>query len=72
MEAIASLSMLSHIERLPAERDRVLFGIYLYTTARINEACSLHTVDVYGAMDGCAITIPFGKAVARHCFLLFC
>ena len=51
VEARASESLLSYIEGLPTERDRALFGICLYTTARINEACSLHTADVYGA-DG--------------------
>lgn len=38
-------------EGLPPDLDRALFGICLYTTARINEACSLHTADVYGT-DG--------------------
>ena len=51
MEAIAFLLWLSYIEGLPTERDRALFGICLYTTARINEACSLHAADVYTA-DG--------------------
>jgi integrase len=60
--AIACLSLLSYIERLPTERDRALFGICLYTTARINEACSLHTADVY-EVDGrvrSAKQFPFG------------
>lgn len=51
MEATASLSLLSYVEGLPTDRDRALFGICLYTTARVNEACSLHTADVYGT-DG--------------------
>ncbi|MEP1079972.1 site-specific integrase [Leptolyngbya sp. PL-A3] len=60
MEAIASLSLLSYIEGLPTDRDRALFGICLYTTARVNEACSLHAADVYGTDSGCAIALPFG------------
>lgn len=36
---------------LKTPRDRALFGVCLYTSARINEACSLHTKDVY-AIDG--------------------
>jgi integrase/recombinase XerD len=51
MEALSSLLLLSYIEGLPTERDRALFGICLYTTARVNEACSLHAADVYGT-DG--------------------
>jgi integrase/recombinase XerD len=35
------------VEELPTDRDRALFGICLYTTARVNEACLLHTADVY-------------------------
>lgn len=34
-------------EGLLGERDRCLFGICLYTACRINEACTLHRVDVY-------------------------
>ena len=36
---------------LKTPRDRALFGVCLYTGTRINEACSLHTKDVY-AIDG--------------------
>ena len=36
-------------EGLTTTRDRSLFGICLYTACRINEACSLHTADVYNA-----------------------
>jgi integrase/recombinase XerD len=36
---------------LKTSRDRALFGVCLYTGTRINEACSLHTKDVY-ALDG--------------------
>lgn len=36
---------------LKTDRDRALFGVCLYTGTRINEACSLHTKDVY-ALDG--------------------
>ena len=31
---------------LKTARDRALFGVCLYTGARITEACSLHTKDV--------------------------
>jgi integrase len=36
-------------EGLTNSRDRALFGICLYTACRINEACSLHTADVFSA-----------------------
>jgi integrase/recombinase XerD len=36
---------------LKTARDRALFGVCLYTGARIAEACSLHTKDVY-SIDG--------------------
>lgn len=45
------MSMLSCINGLPTDRGRALFGICLYTTARINEACLLQTANVYGT-DG--------------------
>ena len=32
---------------LETPRDRALFGICLYTACRINEACTIHSVDVY-------------------------
>jgi integrase/recombinase XerD len=65
MEAIASLSLLSHIEGLPTNRDRALFGICLYTTARVNEACSLHTADVYGADGRVRDRITFRRATTK-------
>jgi integrase/recombinase XerD len=65
MEAIASLSVLSYIEGLPTERDQALFGICLYTTARINEACSLHTADVYGADGRVRNRITFRRATTK-------
>jgi integrase/recombinase XerD len=34
-------------EGLPSDRDRALFGVCLYTACRINEACTLNTLDVY-------------------------
>lgn len=52
MEAIASLSLLSYVEGLPTERDRALSGICLYMTARVNEACSLHTAGIWGRWAG--------------------
>lgn len=36
-------------EGLKTERDRALFGICLFTAARINEACTLRVADVYTA-----------------------
>ncbi|MBD2156724.1 hypothetical protein [Leptolyngbya sp. FACHB-16] len=65
MEAIASLSLLSYIGELPMERDRALLGICLYTVARINEACSLHTADVYGSDGRVRDRITFGRATTR-------
>ena len=32
---------------LESDRDRALFGVCLFTACRINEACTLKTVDVY-------------------------
>lgn len=34
-------------EGLQSDRDRALFGVCLYTACRINEACTLNTLDVY-------------------------
>lgn len=34
---------------LNCDRDRALFAICLYTACRINEACSLHTADIYNS-----------------------
>jgi integrase/recombinase XerD len=65
MEAIASMSMLSYIYGLPTERDRSWFGICLYTTARVNEACSLHTADVYGADGRVRDQITFRRATMK-------
>ncbi|WP_225913858.1 tyrosine-type recombinase/integrase [Leptolyngbya ohadii] len=64
-KAIASLSLLSYIEGLPTERDRALFGICLYTTARVNEACSLHTADVYGTDGRVRDRITFRRATTK-------
>lgn len=36
-------------EGFQSDRDRALFGVCLYTACRINEACTLNTVDVYTA-----------------------
>ncbi len=38
-------------EGLLSRRDRALFGICLYTAARINEACTLRRVDAYDKRD---------------------
>ncbi len=66
MEAIASLAMLSYIEGLPTNRDRALFGICLYATARINEACSLHTAEVYGVDGRVRDLITFRRATTKR------
>jgi integrase/recombinase XerD len=66
MEAIASLSLLSYIKGLLTERDRALFGICLYTTARINEACLLHTADVYGTDGWVCDRITFRRAMMKR------
>ncbi|NJO66689.1 MAG: tyrosine-type recombinase/integrase [Leptolyngbyaceae cyanobacterium RM1_405_57] len=42
-------------------RDRALFGICLYTACRINEACSLHTADVFGARGEVRERITFRR-----------
>ncbi len=34
-------------EGLQSDRDRALFGVCLYTACRINESCTLNTLDVY-------------------------
>jgi integrase/recombinase XerD len=62
MEAI---SLLSYMEGLPTDRDRALFGICLYTTARVNEACSLHTADVYGTDGRVRDRITFRRATTK-------
>jgi integrase/recombinase XerD len=63
--AISSLSLLSYLEGLPTERDLALFGICLYTTARINEAFSLHTADVYGTDGRIRERITFRRATTK-------
>jgi integrase/recombinase XerD len=65
MDPTTSLSLLSYVEGLPTERDRALFGICLYTTARVNEACSLHTVDVYAADGRVRDRITFRRATTK-------
>jgi integrase/recombinase XerD len=65
MEAGASLLVLSYVEGLPTERDRALFGICLYTTARVNETCSLHTADVYGTDGRVRDRITFRRATTK-------
>jgi integrase/recombinase XerD len=64
-EEIASLLLLSFIEGLPPERDQALFGICLYTTARINEVCSLHSADVYGGEGRVRDRITFWRATTK-------
>ncbi len=48
-------------EGLTTLRDRALFGICLYTACRINEACSLHTADVFGARGEVRERITFRR-----------
>ncbi|HEY9697626.1 MAG TPA: site-specific integrase [Trichocoleus sp.] len=50
---------------MPTDRDRALFDICLYTTARVNEACSLHTVDVYGTDGRVRDRITFRRATTK-------
>lgn len=64
-KAIASLSLLSYVEGLPTDRDRALFGICLYTTARVNEACLLHTADVYRTDGRVRDRITFRRATTK-------
>ncbi|MGE5659581.1 MAG: hypothetical protein ACM37W_23545 [Actinomycetota bacterium] len=42
-----------------------MFGLCLYTTARINEACSLHTADVYTADGRVRDRITFRRATTK-------
>lgn len=48
-------------EGLQTDRDRVLFGVCLYTACRIAEACSLLTKDVYSASGAVRPTLNFRK-----------
>lgn len=65
LDAIAALTLLADQQGLPTARDRALFGICLYTTARINEACSLHTADVYTADGRVRERITFRRATTK-------
>jgi integrase/recombinase XerD len=49
-------------EGLTNSRDRVLFGVMLFTACRINEACTLITVDVYDHSGKVRDEIIFRKA----------
>ncbi len=64
-DAIASLALLSYIEGLLTARGRAWFGLCLYTTARINEACSLHTADVYLSDGRVRVRITFRRATTK-------
>jgi len=64
-DVIASLALLSYVEGLRTNRDQALFGICLYTAARINEACSLHTVDVYASDGRVRERITFRRATTK-------
>ncbi len=58
-------------EGFQSDRDRALFGVCLYTACRINEACTLNTLDVYNKRMGVRDEIIFrrhntkGKLAAR-------
>lgn len=43
-------------------RDRVLFAVCLFTAARINEACTLHTLDVYDRKGNVRPELTFRKS----------
>ncbi|HEY9628857.1 MAG TPA: site-specific integrase [Coleofasciculaceae cyanobacterium] len=50
---------------LTTPRDRSLFGICLYTACRINEACLLHTADVYSARGEVRERITFRRETTK-------
>lgn len=50
---------------LKKPRDRALFGVCLYTGARIAEACSLHTKDVYSLDGSVRPRVTFRKASTK-------
>ena len=43
-------------------RDRVIFAVCLFTAARINEACTLHTLDVYDRRGNVRVELTFRKS----------
>ncbi len=65
MDVIASLSLLSSIEGLPTERDRgIVWHLPLHDCA--DKACSLHTVDMYGAEGRVRDRITFRQATTKE------
>jgi integrase/recombinase XerD len=48
-------------EGFQSDRDRALFGVCLYTACRINEACTLNTLDVYNKRGNLRSEIIFRK-----------
>jgi integrase/recombinase XerD len=48
-------------EGFRTERDRILFGVCLYTACRIAEACSLMVKDIYTNSGTVRSTINFRK-----------
>jgi integrase/recombinase XerD len=65
-------AILSHFEiellfaqGLQSDRDRALFGVCLYTAARIAEACSMLTEDVYTAAGRVRSSVNIRKAATK-------
>ena len=52
-------------EGLQSDRDRALFGVCLYTAARIAEACSMLTEDVYTPAGRVRASINIRKAATK-------
>ena len=52
-------------EGLQSDRDRALFGVCLYTAARIAEACSMLTEDVYTASGRVRSSVNIRKAATK-------
>jgi integrase/recombinase XerD len=65
--AILSLAQIELLfaEGLQADRDRTLFGVCLYTAARIAEACSMLSEDVYTSTGKVRDFINIRKAATK-------
>lgn len=53
-------------EGLTNLRDRTLFAVCLFTAARINEACTLHTEDVYDRRGRVRVELTFRKSHTKR------
>jgi integrase/recombinase XerD len=65
-------AILSHVEiellfaeGLQSDRERALFGVCLYTAARIAEACSMLTEDVYTSGGRVRASVNIRKAATK-------